>query len=113
MRSETATALHALCGRPLVGHVLGAVGALDPRRLAVVIGPDDDDLAKELEATEAEVSRETAADEARATEILQEIGAAHEARDRARYDQAVETLKREAWDGPSARAFAVKLGWRF
>lgn len=57
LRSETAIALHALCGLSLVGHVLGAVGALDPRRLAVVIGPDDDDLAKELEATGAEVSR--------------------------------------------------------
>ncbi|MEZ5243624.1 MAG: NTP transferase domain-containing protein [Acidimicrobiales bacterium] len=57
MRSETATPLHPLCGRPLVGHVLAAVGALAPRRLAVVIGPDDDDLAKELEATTADVTR--------------------------------------------------------
>ena len=57
MRSETATALHPICGRPLVAHVLTAVGALEPRRLAVVVGPDDDDLAKELDATGADVSR--------------------------------------------------------
>jgi bifunctional UDP-N-acetylglucosamine pyrophosphorylase/glucosamine-1-phosphate N-acetyltransferase len=33
------------------------VGALDPRRLAVVVGPDDDDLAKELASTSADVTR--------------------------------------------------------
>jgi bifunctional UDP-N-acetylglucosamine pyrophosphorylase/glucosamine-1-phosphate N-acetyltransferase len=41
----------------MVSHVLGAVAALEPRRLAVVVGPDDDEVAKELEATPAGVSR--------------------------------------------------------
>lgn len=57
MRSATPTALHRLCGRPSVIHVLEAVAALEPRRLGVVIGPDDDDVAKELDATSAVVSR--------------------------------------------------------
>ncbi len=38
MRSKTPKVLHAVAGRSMVGHVLAAVGSLDPRRVAVVIG---------------------------------------------------------------------------
>ncbi|MFV1958329.1 MAG: L,D-transpeptidase [Planctomycetota bacterium] len=48
--------------------------------------------------------------EARAREILAEVGAASRAKDRSRYDAAVARLRKEAWNAPSARAFAVKLG---
>jgi len=59
---------------------------------------------------EAEASR-AAELEQRAGAILEEIAQAHKARDRARYDQALAQLKAEAWEAPSARRFAVKLGW--
>ena len=48
--------------------------------------------------------------EAQAQAILGEIGKAHEARDRQRYEGALEKLRAEAWDAPSARRFAMKLG---
>ncbi len=50
-------ALHRLCGRTVVGLVLDAVEALEPRRIAVVVGPDDDEIAKELEAGSIEIAR--------------------------------------------------------
>lgn len=50
-------ALHRLCGRTVVGLVLDAVGALDPRRVAVVVGPDDDEIAKELQSDSVEIAR--------------------------------------------------------
>lgn len=57
MRSDVAKPLHTVCGRTLVSHVLGAVAAIEPRRLGVVIGADDDDVAKELDAHPVDVSR--------------------------------------------------------
>lgn len=51
MRSATPRALHRLCGRTLVGHVMDAVAALAPRRQSVVIGPRDDDVDKELDGS--------------------------------------------------------------
>jgi len=57
MRSAVAKPLHRLCGRSMVAHVLAAVDALGPRRLCVVVGPTDDELAKELLSTPADVSR--------------------------------------------------------
>ena len=41
----------------MIGHVLAAVSALEPRRLGIAIGPEDDDLAKELEPSAADVAR--------------------------------------------------------
>ncbi|VXC06967.1 bifunctional UDP-N-acetylglucosamine diphosphorylase/glucosamine-1-phosphate N-acetyltransferase GlmU [Nocardioides sp. AX2bis] len=38
MRSKTPKVLHAVAGRSMVGHVLAAVGSLDPGRVAVVVG---------------------------------------------------------------------------
>lgn len=60
MRSATPRPLHPVCGRALVGHVVGAVTALEPRRLAVALGPRDDEVAKELASASIEVSRVSA-----------------------------------------------------
>lgn len=57
MRSTTPRPLHEICGRTLVAHVVDAVAALVPRRLAVVVGPRDDDVAKELGSDAVAVSR--------------------------------------------------------
>ena len=38
MKSRIPKVLHPLCGRSMLGHVLAAVGELDPRRLIVVVG---------------------------------------------------------------------------
>ncbi|MEM7142445.1 MAG: NTP transferase domain-containing protein [Actinomycetota bacterium] len=57
MRSATPRALHRLCGRTLIAHVVEAVAGLEPRRLAVAIGPTDDEVAKELAGLDADVSR--------------------------------------------------------
>jgi bifunctional UDP-N-acetylglucosamine pyrophosphorylase/glucosamine-1-phosphate N-acetyltransferase len=38
MRSKTPKVLHRLAGRSMVGHVLAAVGALDPDRVVAVVG---------------------------------------------------------------------------
>lgn len=38
MRSQTPKVLHALGGRPMLGHVVHAVGALSPEHLLVVVG---------------------------------------------------------------------------
>lgn len=46
MRSDRPKVLHAVAGRPMIGHVLAALAALDPRRIAVVIGPDAPGVAE-------------------------------------------------------------------
>ncbi len=38
MRSKTAKVLHTLCGRSMIGHVLTAARALEPRHVVAVIG---------------------------------------------------------------------------
>ncbi|MBV8168507.1 MAG: NTP transferase domain-containing protein, partial [Alphaproteobacteria bacterium] len=40
MRSDRPKVLHAVVGRPMIGHVLAALTDLAPQRIAVVIGPD-------------------------------------------------------------------------
>lgn len=57
MRSAIPRALHQVCGRTLVAHVVESAAALEPRRLAVVIGPRDDEVAKELGSDATEVCR--------------------------------------------------------
>ncbi len=44
MKSRRAKVLHELCGRPMLGHVLSTVEALEPERLVVVVGPDADEV---------------------------------------------------------------------
>jgi bifunctional UDP-N-acetylglucosamine pyrophosphorylase/glucosamine-1-phosphate N-acetyltransferase len=46
MRSSRPKVLHAVAGRPMINHVLAALGALAPQRVAVVIGPDAPGVAE-------------------------------------------------------------------
>jgi bifunctional UDP-N-acetylglucosamine pyrophosphorylase/glucosamine-1-phosphate N-acetyltransferase len=48
MRSALPKVLHPIAGRTLIAHVLDAVGALGPVRVAVVVGPDRGDVADEV-----------------------------------------------------------------
>ena len=45
MKSDLPKVMHPIAGRPMVNYVLEAVGALDPERTIVIIGPDMDQLA--------------------------------------------------------------------
>ncbi len=45
MKSRLPKVLHALAGRPMIGHVLAALGGLRPARITVVIGPGMDAVA--------------------------------------------------------------------
>ena len=38
MKSKTPKVLHRICGRSMIGHVLAAVGALEPTRVVTVVG---------------------------------------------------------------------------
>jgi bifunctional UDP-N-acetylglucosamine pyrophosphorylase/glucosamine-1-phosphate N-acetyltransferase len=48
MRSATPKVLHTLCGRSLLGHVVGAVRELDPGQVAVVVGHARERVAAHL-----------------------------------------------------------------
>jgi bifunctional UDP-N-acetylglucosamine pyrophosphorylase/glucosamine-1-phosphate N-acetyltransferase len=45
MKSTLPKAMHALAGRPLVGHVVAALTPLAPARVVVVVGPGMDEVA--------------------------------------------------------------------
>lgn len=45
MKSDLPKVLHRVAGRPMVGHVLAAVKALDPDHVVVVVGPGMDSVA--------------------------------------------------------------------
>jgi bifunctional UDP-N-acetylglucosamine pyrophosphorylase / glucosamine-1-phosphate N-acetyltransferase len=45
MKSDMPKVLHRVAGRPMVGHVLAAVKALDPDHVVVVVGPGMDSVA--------------------------------------------------------------------
>jgi bifunctional UDP-N-acetylglucosamine pyrophosphorylase/glucosamine-1-phosphate N-acetyltransferase len=45
MKSDRPKVLHEVAGKPIVGHVVAAVEHLSPDRIAVVVGPDMDDVA--------------------------------------------------------------------
>ncbi|MBZ6075085.1 bifunctional UDP-N-acetylglucosamine diphosphorylase/glucosamine-1-phosphate N-acetyltransferase GlmU [Microvirga puerhi] len=47
MKSKTPKVMHAIANRSMLGHVLAAVAAAGADRIAVVVGPDRDDVAKE------------------------------------------------------------------
>jgi bifunctional UDP-N-acetylglucosamine pyrophosphorylase/glucosamine-1-phosphate N-acetyltransferase len=49
MGSSRPKVLHAIAGRSMIGHVLGAVGAIDGR-IAVVVGPGQDAVAEAVKA---------------------------------------------------------------
>ncbi|MDQ1697868.1 MAG: bifunctional UDP-N-acetylglucosamine pyrophosphorylase / glucosamine-phosphate N-acetyltransferase [Frankiaceae bacterium] len=44
MKSATPKVLHAMCGRPLLGHVLAAIAPLKPGRTLVVLGHERDQV---------------------------------------------------------------------
>jgi bifunctional UDP-N-acetylglucosamine pyrophosphorylase / glucosamine-1-phosphate N-acetyltransferase len=46
MNSALPKVMHEVAGRPMLGHVLATVGELAPAKLAVIVGPDMDDLAQ-------------------------------------------------------------------
>ncbi|MCP4245702.1 MAG: NTP transferase domain-containing protein, partial [bacterium] len=46
MKSGQPKVIHAVAGRPMIGHVLETAGRLKAERVAVVIGPDMEDLAQ-------------------------------------------------------------------
>ena len=50
MQSDTPKVLHKIAGRSMLGHVFDVVRALAPKRLALVIGPDMEDVAAEGQA---------------------------------------------------------------
>ena len=54
MRSATPKVLHGIGGRSLLGHVLAAVAGADVDDIAVVIGPDRDDVARAVKALDAQ-----------------------------------------------------------
>ncbi len=47
MKSARPKALHEIAGQSMLAHVLGAVAAAGAQDVAVVIGPDRDDVAAE------------------------------------------------------------------
>jgi bifunctional UDP-N-acetylglucosamine pyrophosphorylase/glucosamine-1-phosphate N-acetyltransferase len=46
MKSALPKVLHSIAGRSMVGHVLDTVSGLDPAQVAVVIGPDMEEVAE-------------------------------------------------------------------
>jgi len=50
MKSATPKVLHPVCGKSLLGHVLGAVEGLKPQSTAVVVGVGRDQVVKAFEA---------------------------------------------------------------
>ena len=48
MKSGTPKVLHTMCGRSLLGHVLGAAAGLEPGRLIVVVGQGRDQVTAHL-----------------------------------------------------------------
>jgi bifunctional UDP-N-acetylglucosamine pyrophosphorylase/glucosamine-1-phosphate N-acetyltransferase len=51
MRNELPKVLHPLAGLPLIAHVLRCAGALQPRRICVVLGPGMDAVAAAVRST--------------------------------------------------------------
>ncbi|HWK32146.1 MAG TPA: NTP transferase domain-containing protein, partial [Hyphomicrobium sp.] len=47
MQSALPKVLHKIAGRSMLGHVLAMAQSLEPQSVAVVIGPDMDDVRKE------------------------------------------------------------------
>ena len=58
MRSARPKVLHALAGKPLIAHVLGAVAALKPQQTAVVIGPNQSDVVEAIAPADFVIQRQ-------------------------------------------------------
>lgn len=50
MRSRLRKPLHRLAGAPMLAHVIDSLSACRPDRIVVVLGPDDEVVAKEMQA---------------------------------------------------------------
>ena len=53
MKSGKPKVLHQVANRSMLGHVLAALTAAGATRLAVVVGPDREDVAKEVAESSA------------------------------------------------------------
>lgn len=60
MRSGLRKPLHLLAGAPMLAHVVDALGACRPDRIVVVLGPDDEIVAKEMQTRTAHLPLEIA-----------------------------------------------------
>src|SRR5579863_1988731 len=58
MRSARPKVLHELAGRPMIAHVLGAVAALKPQHMAVVIAPNQNDVAAAVAPADFVIQRQ-------------------------------------------------------
>src|SRR5487761_78745 len=58
MRSARPKVLHELAGKPLIAHVLGAVAALKAQHTAVVIGPNQNDVAAAIAPADFVIQRQ-------------------------------------------------------
>lgn len=58
MKSARSKVLHAVAGRPMIGHVMASVAALKPARSVVVIGPEMTTVAKMVAPTPTAVQRQ-------------------------------------------------------
>ncbi|MDE1902498.1 MAG: NTP transferase domain-containing protein, partial [Alphaproteobacteria bacterium] len=58
MHSARPKVLHELAGKPLIAHVLGAVAALKPQYTAVVIAPNQNDVAAAVAPADFVIQRQ-------------------------------------------------------
>ncbi len=58
MRSARPKVLHEIAGKPLIAHVLGAVAGLKPQHTAVVIGPNQNDVAAAIAPADFVIQRQ-------------------------------------------------------
>lgn len=58
MKSDRPKVLHAVAGRPMIHHVLAAIGPLGAARTAVVVGPGMDDVAASVAPIETAVQKD-------------------------------------------------------
>ncbi len=60
MRSGLRKPLHLLAGAPMLAHVVDALGTCRPDRIVVVLGPDDEVVAKEMQTRTGHLPLEVA-----------------------------------------------------
>ena len=60
MRSGLRKPLHLLAGAPMLAHVVDALGSCRPDRIVVVLGPDDEIVAKEMQSRTGHLPLEVA-----------------------------------------------------
>src|SRR3546814_4208306 len=75
MKSALPKVLHRIAGRPMVGHVLDAVGPLRPDRVVVVVGPGMENVAAAVapHPTALQATQQGTADAVRSEEHTSEL----------------------------------------